>query len=198
LPITLDVGTNNEAFLKDPYYIGLRQRRTTGAAYDEFIDEFIQAVKQRYGNTCLIQFEDFANANAFRLLEKYRHNTCTFNDDIQGTASVALAGILSALRITNIDLLNNVFLFYGAGEASIGTAQLLALAMVEKGVTYKEAMSKIWLIDSKGLIVKNRSTNGINHEKAPFAKEGKELKEITDIIDFVKPTALIGKLFFPL
>jgi malate dehydrogenase (oxaloacetate-decarboxylating)(NADP+) len=196
LPITLDVGTNNEAFLKDPYYIGLRQRRTTGAVYDEFIDEFITAVKQRFGNTCLIQFEDFANANAFRLLEKYRHNTCTFNDDIQGTASVALAGILSALRITGVDLLNNVFLFYGAGEASIGTAQLLALAMEEKGLTHEEALSKIWLIDSKGLIVKNRSTNGINHEKAPFAKQGKELKEITDIIDFVKPTALIGYILF--
>ena len=117
---------------------------------------------------------------------------CSFNDDIQGTASVALSGILTSLRITEIELTNNVFLFYGAGEASIGTAQLLVLAMKAKGVSHEEAMKKVWLIDSKGLIVNNRPSGGINHEKAPFAKEGKELKEIVDIIDFVKPTALIG------
>ena len=192
LPITLDVGTNNEAFLNDPYYLGLKQRRVAGEAYDEFLNEFINAVKSVFGTTCLIQFEDFANSNAFRLLEKYRHDSCVFNDDIQGTAAVALSGLLTALRITQLDLKDNTFLFYGAGEASIGTAQLLALAMIEKGMSHQEAMSKIWLIDSKGLIVKNRSSGGINHEKAPFAKEGEPLKDLLEIVKYIKPTALIG------
>merc|ERR1719228_3132119 len=183
LPITLDVGTNRQELLDDIDYIGLRHKRVTGEAYDEFIDEFMAAVVKRWGQNTLIQFEDFGNHNAFRFLEKYRNKFCTFNDDIQGTASVAVAGVLAAVKATNTRLQDHTFLFQGAGEANIGIAHLLAMAMEKReGVPFEQALKKLWLKDSRGLIVKNRSKGGITEHKAPFAHEHAEINELEDIV----------------
>uniref|UniRef100_A0A480R1U8 Malic enzyme n=1 Tax=Sus scrofa TaxID=9823 RepID=A0A480R1U8_PIG len=191
LPVLLDVGTNNEELLRDPLYIGLKHRRVRGQDYDDLLDEFMQAVTDKFGINCLIQFEDFANANAFRLLNKYRNKYCMFNDDIQGTASVAVAGILAALRITKNKLSNHVFVFQGAGEAAMGIAHLLVMALEKEGVPKAEATRKIWMVDSRGLIVKGRSH--LNHEKEMFAQDHPEVSSLEEVVRLVKPTAIIGR-----
>jgi malate dehydrogenase (oxaloacetate-decarboxylating)(NADP+) len=186
LPVTLDMGTNNETLLADPYYVGLRRHRVTGPAYDELIDEFVTAAREVFPDV-IIQFEDFANHNAFRLLEKYR---CTFNDDIQGTASVALAGVFSALRVKGTQLADETFLFLGAGEAATGIADLIVAAMVAQGIDQAEARKHCWLVDSKGLVVKSRE--GLAAQKLPYAHQHAPVGDFLSALKDLKPTAIIG------
>ncbi|PSR91281.1 NADP-dependent malic enzyme like [Actinidia chinensis var. chinensis] len=192
LPITIDVGTNNENLLNDEFYVGLRQKRATGQEYAELLDEFMLAVKQNYGEKILIQFEDFANHNAFELLEKYRKTHLVFNDDIQGTASVVLAGLISALKLVGGTLADHTFLFLGAGEAGTGIAELIALEISRKtNSPVEETRKKIWLVDSKGLVVSSR-VESLQHFKKPWAHEHEPVKELLDAVKAIKPTVLIG------
>ncbi|MCE0483186.1 MAG: NAD-dependent malic enzyme [Methylacidiphilales bacterium] len=189
LPVSIDVGTENEKFLKDPLYLGLKQHRVRGEAYDALIDEFVTAVGKVFPHA-LIQFEDFANQNAFRLLKKYQKKICTFNDDIQGTAAVAFSGLYSALRITKQKLKDQRLLFFGAGEAGTGIADLTVAAMMEEGMTEAEARACCWFIDSKGLVVQSRKD--LAEHKIPYAIDHKPLIDNMDIVDSFKPTSLIG------
>jgi malate dehydrogenase (oxaloacetate-decarboxylating)(NADP+) len=189
LPVTLDMGTNNETLLADPYYVGLRRHRVTGPAYDELVDEFINAALEVFPDV-IIQFEDFANHNAFRLLERYRNKICTFNDDIQGTASVALAGVFSALRVKKTKLVDEKFLFLGAGEAATGIADLIVASMVTQGVDVETARSRCWLVDSKGLVVKSRE--GLAPQKLPYAHDHAPVSDFLAALNDLKPTGIIG------
>ncbi|WP_024514547.1 NAD-dependent malic enzyme [Bradyrhizobium sp. Tv2a-2] len=189
LPVMLDVGTNNAEFLKDPYYIGLRQQRITGPAYDDFVDEFMSAARAAFPGV-LIQFEDFANHSAFRLLHKYRDEACVFNDDIQGTAAVALAGLFSALRATGGKLKEQRILFLGAGEAATGIADLIVSAMMAEGATEAEAIKRNWLVDSRGLVVKGRAN--LSGHKLRYAHEQAPIDDFLTAIKTQKPTAIIG------
>ncbi|KAL2517741.1 NADP-dependent malic enzyme 3 [Abeliophyllum distichum] len=192
LPITIDVGTNNKKLLEDEYYIGLRQNRATGEEYAELLEEFMSAVKQNYGEKILVQFEDFANHNAFELLSKYRTTHLVFNDDIQGTASVVLAGLVSALKLVGGTLADHTFLFLGAGEAGTGIAELIALEISKKtNAPVEETRKKVWLVDSKGLVVSSRKES-LQHFKKPWAHEHEPIKELLDSVQAIKPTVLIG------
>ncbi len=194
LPVMLDVGTNNLELRDDPLYLGLAQPRLTGVAYDELLEEFITAACELYPGV-VIQFEDFANHNAFRLLAKYRNRICTFNDDIQGTAAVALAGLISALRVTGGALSEQRLLFLGAGEAATGIAELVAAAMAEAGSDLDTARGNCWLFDSKGLVVAGRGS--LAAHKQAFAHEHAMVPDFAGAIRALKPTAIIGVAAVP-
>ena len=189
LPITLDVGTNTESLLTDPLYLGLRQPRVRGAEYDAFIEEFVMAVQEVFP-TCCIQFEDFANTHAIPILERYRDRVCCFNDDIQGTAAVAGAGILAALRITGGKMAEQRFLFLGAGSAGTGIAAFLAQMMMQEGLSEEQAYAQCWLFDRKGLIESSRTD--LADFKKPFAHTHAPINDFATAIADLKPTAIIG------
>ena len=189
LPVTLDVGTENASLLESPEYLGLRRRRLRGDDYDALVDEFVAAANALWPGV-LVQFEDFGNQNAFRLLAKYRDRVCTFNDDIQGTAAVTLAGLFSAMRITGGDLKDQRFLFLGAGEAGIGIADLIVSALVDLGVPRDNARRACWFVDSRGLVVRKR-TDLAEHKKA-YAHDAPGATGLLEAIHACKPTALIG------
>ena len=189
LPVTLDVGTNNEAFLNDPLYLGLERRRERGEAYDELVDEFVCAVRELFPEA-LLQLEDFGNRNAFRLLQKYRDTLCLFDDDIQGTGAVALSGLLAALRITGGSLDQQRVLFFGAGQAGIGIGNTVVAAMIEQGIPEDQARGNCWFFDTQGLLVDGRPD--IPPQKQPFAHDHPPIDGLLEAIRTLQPTALIG------
>jgi len=189
LPVMLDVGTNNAALLDDPLYIGLPRQRVRGEAYDALLDEFIAATQKVFPGV-VVQFEDFANQNAFRLLHKWRDRICTFNDDIQGTAAVALAGIVSALRVSGGRLREQTLLFLGAGEAATGIADLAVTAMVADGLDTAAARARCWLFDSRGLVHAGR--DDLVEHKRPYAHRHAAVASFADAVRDLRPTAIIG------
>ena len=189
MPVMFDVGTNNDKLLNDPLYNGTERRRLRGPEYDELFDEFIQAAKEVFPDV-LIQIEDFGNTNAFRLLQKYRDNTCLFDDDIQGTGAVAVAGIIAAMRITGGNLADQRLLFLGAGEAGIGTADVYVSALVEQGIPADEARKHCWFVDSRGLLCAGR--DNISEHKAPYAHEHEHIDNLLDAVKTLQPTVLLG------
>ena len=189
LPVLIDCGTNNEALLRDPLYLGLRQTRPPIAQLDEFVEEFITAVEQQFPDCC-VQFEDWAGADAIRLLARYRDRICCFNDDIQGTAAVALAGILGALRITGGKLSEQTFLFLGAGSAAVGIAGMLTERLTLEGIAADDARARLWLFDINGLLESTR--NDLTDFLKPYAHRHAPSKDFVDAIESLKPTAIIG------
>ncbi|MDT8397371.1 MAG: NAD-dependent malic enzyme [Pseudomonadales bacterium] len=188
LPIMLDVGTDNDHFRNDPLYQGKRERRVRGTEYDEFMAEFVAAVKSRFPQA-LLQFEDFATPNAVSLLERYHDELLCFNDDIQGTAAVALAGLYAATRITGQPLHEMRFMFMGAGSAATGIGRLLSIALQREGLSQAQANARCVFIDSKGLITRSRES--LTSHAAAFASE-LEPMSMLEAIDVFRPQALIG------
>jgi malate dehydrogenase (oxaloacetate-decarboxylating)(NADP+) len=189
LPVLLDVGTNNEALRNDSLYLGLQQPRLRGPAYDELVEEFMTSAQHVFPGV-VIQFEDFANSNAFRLLKTYRERTCAFNDDIQGTAAVVLAGILTALRATGGKLTEQKILFMGAGEAATGIAELTVSALRGLGLAEAAAQARCWMFNSKGLLVSSRTD--LQAHQRPFAHEHAPVGDFLGAVRALRPTAIIG------
>jgi malate dehydrogenase (oxaloacetate-decarboxylating)(NADP+) len=189
LPITLDVGTDNADLQQDPLYTGLYQPRVRGPEYDAFVQEFVEAVQEVFPGV-LLQWEDFATENAIALLARYRDQLCTFNDDIQGTASVVLTALLTACRVTGQPITEQKLLFFGAGASATGVASLIVSAMVRAGLSEEQARGRCWFVDSKGLVVKSRPD--LQAHKLPFAHEHAPASSLLEAVHALRPTGLIG------
>jgi len=189
LPVVLDVGTNNQTLLDDPLYFGLKQARTRGEDYMAFVEEFVTAVQALHPKSC-IQWEDFANINAVPILERYRDEICTYNDDIQGTAGIALAGIFAALRITKQKITDQRFLFLGGGSAGTGIAELISQAMALQGMDIRDARRRNALFDINGLLVSSR--NDLAAFQRPFAQDREPISKFVEAVKAIRPTGIIG------
>ncbi|PEA28796.1 NAD-dependent malic enzyme [Bacillus cereus] len=197
LPVILDVGTNREELLNNPFYIGNRHPRVTGEAYDEFIDTFVQAVGNKFPKA-LLHWEDFSSRNARKILDKYRHDVCTFNDDIQGTGAVSLAAVLSAVKASGVPLSEHRVVVFGAGTAGIGIADQVRDAMVRVGLSDEESHNRFWCIDRNGLVTDNMED--LLDFQMPYARKEAEVSEwkqndvigLAEVVKHVKPTILIG------
>ena len=188
LPVMLDVGTNNAALREDILYIGYPHRRLEGQAYFDLVEEFVQAVEKKYPRV-LLQFEDFLTPNAYALLKKYRDRVLCFNDDIQGTAAVALAGVYASTRITRLKFADMRIMFLGAGSAATGIADLMSSALVDEGLSLDEARRRLWFVDVNGLVVKGRAD--LVAHNLPYAHEHAPIGFV-EAIDALKPHVLIG------
>ncbi len=193
LPVMIDVGTNNQELLDDPLYLGLRHKRVQRDEYDALVEEFMSAIQAAYPNA-LIQFEDFLTPNAYRLLNKYRDQTLCFNDDIQGTAGVALAGVYASTRISGIAFKDLRIMFLGAGSAATGIADLITYAFQKEGFSESESRKKLWFVDVEGLIVKSR--DDLLPHNLPYAHDY-SFTDFKSAIKQIKPHILIGATGFP-
>ena len=189
LPVLLDVGTDRQELLDDPLYTGTLQKRVRGSDYDNLVEEFVVEAHRAFPHV-LIQFEDFATQHAFDILERYRHRYSCFNDDIQGTAAVAVAGMITASRITGVPFREQRVLFYGAGAAATGIGDLTVASLEHNGLRHDDAMARVWFIDSKGLVVSSRTD--LAPHKQRFAKDHTLEHDLETIIRQVRPTALVG------
>ncbi len=189
LPVTIDVGTNREEVRNDPLYLGLPQERVRGEEYAALLEEFVMAVQEVFPGA-VIQFEDFATDNAIHLLARYRDRVCCFNDDIQGTAAVTLAGLLSAARITGQPLVEQKVLFLGAGSAATGIADLIVSALVREGMPEATARQRCWFIDSRGLVVAGRAN--LADYKLPYAHPHAPAAGLFEAVEALRPTAIVG------
>ena len=189
LPIVLDAGTNNETFLNDPLYPGLKKKRVSGKEFDDFVESFVVAINEVFPKIC-IQWEDFAGKDAIRILDKYRDKVCTFNDDMQGTAAIATAGIITASRFSGKPFSEQRILFLGAGAAAFGIADMLVHKFQKDGLSKEEALKHVWMFDVNGLLVKSR--NDLADYQKPFAHDSEPSDDFAKSILKIKPTAIIG------